>query len=104
MFLGEHYSGGLVERRIGFELEYPLITRNAVAIDASQASEFWAGLAQAMPAWQVNRQHHSQTVIGLTNVADGYREHISNDTGVCTVEIALKPESTLNSALYNAYS
>jgi len=92
-----------LERRIGLELEYPVVTRNAVAINVHQARDIWSGLAEAMPAWQVIRQRYSDAVIGLRNTADGYHEHISNDTGVCTIEIALKPELTLDRALGRAY-
>ncbi|MET7400725.1 glutamate-cysteine ligase family protein [Dactylosporangium sp. NPDC005572] len=86
-------------RRIGFEFEYPIVVPKGQAITRRDARAFWEGAESALPGWTPIRQQQTDATIGLARTRGGFAEHISNDTGVCTVEFALKPEETIPRAV-----
>jgi gamma-glutamylcysteine synthetase len=89
----------MFKRRIGFEFEYPVTGRNGLGISRRDAGDLWNRLTTEMADWDPVLQRESGAVIGLARRHGEYSEHISNDTGVCTIEFALKPELSVFQAV-----
>ncbi|MFJ6799014.1 glutamate-cysteine ligase family protein [Streptomyces sp. NPDC091268] len=91
------------QRRVGLELEFPVVyTATGLGMGHRTAEKVWRSFAARDTSWTLVRETVSGSVTGVTRTVGGMDEHIDSDTGVCTVEVSLKPQDSVGAALQAA--
>ncbi|MBB5867854.1 gamma-glutamylcysteine synthetase [Allocatelliglobosispora scoriae] len=87
-------------RKIGVELEFPVVQSNGYAVEYSTIRRLFPWLEAS--GWQISRDEGTGECVEATHSAGrgqgrfGYvRDSISTDVGFCTIEVSLSPEDDL---------
>jgi hypothetical protein len=73
-------------------------------LDRSSAQALWEAFAERDASWPFARESIVPVVTGLHRRLGDFNEHVDTDVGVCTVEIALAPQETVDQAVESARS
>jgi gamma-glutamylcysteine synthetase len=92
-------------RKVGLELEFPVVRRaTGRGLDRSSVQALWEAFAERDTSWSFARESIVPVVTGLRRQLGDFSEHVDTDASVCTVEIALAPQETVDQAAESARS
>lgn len=87
-------------RRIGLELEFPVVdAATGRGMTRATAARLWPAFAERSPSWSPYREQITGAVTGVRRVTAGAAESIDTDTGICTVEVSLAPQDSIDAAV-----
>lgn len=90
-------------RRVGLELEFPVVeTMTGRGMDRAAAENLWRSFAAYDQSWSTAQEAVTGAITGVRRKATGFVEHLDTDTGVCTVEVSLAPQETIDLAVHAA--
>ncbi|MGH4008901.1 MAG: glutamate-cysteine ligase family protein [Pseudonocardiaceae bacterium] len=68
-------------------------------MDRAAAEGLWLSFADRDPSWSTVREVVTGVITGVRRKSAGFVEHVDTDTGVCTVEVSLAPQETIDLAV-----
>jgi gamma-glutamylcysteine synthetase len=89
-----------IHRRIGLELEYPVVdAATGLGMTRATAERLWLTFAERSRSWSPYREVLTGAVTGVRRVTAGFPERVDTDTGICTVEVSLAPQDSIGAAV-----